>query len=151
MSLSTLTPKTTTQTNTTATIIDRSALPRQIAYMVLNVTDMPKALDFYKNTLGLVTSYESDKWVEMPMGVTLALKLVTGACSTNSCSSTNTNIETSHKTGISYHVSSINKSYETMKALNVKLLGEPAAACEGNMAFQFQDPFGNIFSAYGKA
>lgn len=172
MSMQTLTPKTITPViNTNITpVIDRSALPKQLAYIVLNVTDMPKALEFYKNTLGLAISHESATWCEIQMGVTLALKLVdaTGCASTaSSCSApkldnktvveNKTNIENKtnvdlmvKKTGLLFNVVSAQKSYETMKSLGIKLHGEPTAACENNLSFQFEDPFGNIFSAFGK-
>ncbi|MEZ0231187.1 MAG: VOC family protein [Planctomycetota bacterium] len=159
--MQTLTPKTAspaiiTNINTT---IDRSALPKQIGYLVLNVTDMAKALDFYKNILGLAVSHESATWCEISMGMTLALKLVDGTCSTpvaSTCSSTvekttiAQNTVLGHKTGLVFNVVNAQKSYDVMKSLGIKLLGEPIQGCsEGSLKFSFEDPFGNIFSAYG--
>jgi catechol 2,3-dioxygenase-like lactoylglutathione lyase family enzyme len=159
--MQTLTPKTESPAIVN-TVIDRAALPKQIAYLVLNVTDMAKAVDFYKNTLGLAISSESPTWCELSMGVTLALKLVDGSCSTaaSSCSSTKTNVEKTamdkstiaigQRTGLVFNVVNAQKSYDTMKALGIKLNGELAQGCsEGTLKFSFEDPFGNIFSAYG--
>jgi predicted enzyme related to lactoylglutathione lyase len=151
----TLLPKTSPAiSNTTMPIIDRGALPKQIAYLVLNVTDMPKALDFYKNVMGLAVSHESANWCELSMGITIALKLVDSTCSTtaSACSTTNTNTitNTNVKTGLVFNVVNAQKSYDTMKALGIKLLGEPIQGCtEGSLKFSFEDPFGNMFSAYG--
>jgi catechol 2,3-dioxygenase-like lactoylglutathione lyase family enzyme len=167
--MQTLTPKTASPAiisniNTSAPVIDRSALPKQIAYLVLNVTDMAKALDFYKNVLGLAISSESATWSEISMGVTLALKLVEGTCSTSSCSSTATtvpattvpatmiaaNTTIAQRTGLVFNVVNAQKSYDVMKSLGIKLLGEPIQGCsEGSLKFSFEDPFGNIMSAYG--
>jgi len=157
LSTQTLTPKTTTPAINNP-VIDRATLPRQISYLVLNVTDMAKALDFYKNTLGLAVSHESPNWCELSMGVTIALKLAdANSCSTSagSCSSTKTNVEKTnveltHRTGLVFNVVNAQKSYDTMKAIGIKLHGEPIQGCsEGTLKFSFEDPFGNIFSAYG--
>jgi catechol-2,3-dioxygenase len=164
--MQTLTPKTTTTPatiTTTTPVIDRATLPRQISYLVLNVTDMAKALDFYKNTLGLAVSHESANWCELSMGVTLALKLADASCATSAKTNTNvsntnisntnisnTNIEMGHRTGLVFNVVNAQKSYDTMKALGIKLQGEPIQGCsEGTLKFSFEDPFGNTFSAYG--
>ncbi len=93
---------------------------------------MAKALEFYKNVLGFAVSHESATWCEISLGITIALKQIDAqSCSTSSCSSTKTNnniqstIETSHRTGIVFNVVNATKSYETMKNLGIKIVGDP--------------------------
>jgi predicted enzyme related to lactoylglutathione lyase len=119
--------------------IDKSALVSKVAYFILYVPDMTKAIAFYKS-IGLTPAFESPEWTEFNAGIKFALH---GPCE-DSCDT----YEAS-ETNISFGVNSAKATYETFKAMGIKVTSEPRNVCESGYCFSFQDCFGNELSAYG--
>lgn len=127
--------KTTAKATTT-----ESALVSKVAYFILYVPDMTKAVEFYKS-IGLRAGFTSPEWSEFDAGIKFALH---GPCQ-DSCGT----YEAS-ETNISFGVASCKATYETFQKMGVKVTSEPREVCENGYAFQFQDPFGNTLGVYGK-
>jgi predicted enzyme related to lactoylglutathione lyase len=123
----------------TKATIEKSALLSKVAYYILYVPDMTKALAFYKS-IGLTPGYTSPEWSEFDAGIKFALH---GPCP-DACSE----YEPS-ETNLSFGVNSAKATYETFKAMGIKVTSEPRQVCESGYCFSFQDPFGNELSAYG--
>jgi predicted enzyme related to lactoylglutathione lyase len=130
--------------------IKKSAFPKKAAYFILYVPDMAKAVDFYRNKIGLKLGFESPEWTEFKSGIKFALH-ATGACAAKSGESSScATAYVPQKTGLCFGVKDAGKTYAVFQALGVKVLGEPHQVCEDGRSFSFQDPFGNEFSIYGK-
>ncbi len=119
--------------------IEKNALLSKVAYYILYVPDMTKAVEFYKS-IGLNAGYTSPEWSEFDAGIKFALH---GPCP-DSCSEYKPS-----ETNISFGVSSAKATYETFKTMGIKVTSEPRQVCESGYCFSFQDPFGNELSAYG--
>lgn len=119
------------------TKIKKKTLAKKVAYFILYVPDMAKAIEFYKS-IGLKATMESAEWTEFKAGIKFALH------------AHDAKDYTASKTGICFGVKNAQTSYESFKALGVKVLGEPTQVCEEGRSFSFEDPFGNTLSAYGK-
>jgi predicted enzyme related to lactoylglutathione lyase len=130
--------KTTTKTITKGAI-DKSALVSKVAYFILYVPDMTKAIEFYKS-IGLTPAFESPEWTEFNAGIKFALH--------GPCDESTDKYEPS-ETSISFGVASAKKTYETFKAMGINVTSEPRQVCEEGYCFSFKDPFGNELSAYG--
>ena len=117
--------------------VKKKTLAKKVAYFILYVPDMAKAIEFYKS-IGLKATMESPEWTEFKAGIKFALH------------ATESKDYTPSKTGICFGVKNAQTSYESFKALGVKVLGEPHQVCEEGRSFSFEDPFGNTLSAYGK-
>lgn len=122
---------------TKKTKIKKKTLAKKVAYFILYVPDMAKAIEFYKS-IGLKATMESAEWTEFKAGIKFALH------------AHDAKDYKASKTGICFGVKNAQASYESFKALGVKVLGEPTQVCEEGRSFCFEDPFGNTLSAYGK-
>jgi len=118
-----------------------AALLGDIAYYILMVPDMAKAIAFYKS-IGLKPGFESPEWTEFNAGIKFALH---GPCE-DSCGEYEAT-----DTSLSFSVKSCKATIDSFKALGVKITSEPRNVCEDGYAFSFQDPFGNTLWGYGKA
>jgi len=123
--------------------IDKSALVGKVEYYILYVNDMKKATEFY-TSIGLKPGYESPEWTQFDAGINFALHL------SGSCGATTAETCKPIETGISFGVKSAKATYETFKAMGIKVKGEPHQVCEDGYAFGFEDCFGNTLSVYGK-
>jgi predicted enzyme related to lactoylglutathione lyase len=132
--------KTTAKTTAKTATIEKSALASKIAYAMLYVPDMAKAIEFYK-MIGLEAGMESPEWTEFNAGIKFALH--------GMCSESKTADYKAKNTGLCFGVANIDATYAAFKTLGVKLNGEAHQVCEDGYAFEFQDPFGNTLSAYG--
>lgn len=132
-------PKAAKKTAPAKAIIDKSALVSKVAYFILYVQDMTKAIEFYKS-IGLKPGYESAEWTEFDAGIKFALH---GWCS-DSCGEYK-----AQETNISFGVNSLKATYETFKTMGIKVMGEPKQVCESGYCFSFQDPSGNTLNVYG--
>lgn len=112
----------------------------KVAYYILYVPEMTKAVEFYKS-IGLKLGFESPEWSQFDAGIQFALH---GPCK-DDCGTYEAT-----ETGICFDVTSAKNAYETFKSMGVKVMGEPHQVCEEGYAFNFQDPFGNTLSCYGK-
>ena len=138
--------------------IKKSAFPRKAAYFILYVPDMAKAVDFYKNSIGLKLGFESPEWTEFKCGIKFALhawsaEMCASACSSESAQAPAKASEKAYKpvnTSLCFGVKDAGRTYEAFKALGVKVKGEPHEVCEDGYSFAFEDPFGNTLSVYGK-
>ena len=138
--------------------IKKSHLTKKIGYFMLTVPDMTKAIEFYKS-IGLKATMESPEWTEFKAGIKFALHGMTkgeGACSSSASESACSTSQGASKpaatrwTGIVFNVKNCDKSYGTFQALGVKVLGAPKQVCDEGRSFEFEDPFGNVLSCYGK-
>lgn len=114
-----------------------------LAYTILYVRDMAKAVDFYKNTLGIPLRFEDAGWseFELPGKVTLALhpgrkKKTTDFSSVNSI--------------LCFHCKDIEGTIKSLKGKGVKFLGPPKTVCPGYRSVEFADLDGNCLSLFGK-
>ena len=122
----------------------KSPLPSKVAYFILYVPDMKKAVTFYKS-IGLNLMFDSPEWSEFDAGIKFALH-ATSACGTAQSCSEYTPVETN----VSFGVDNAKAAYEAFKTLGVKLTSEPRQVCEdGGYCFSFEDCFGNELSCYG--
>ncbi len=121
---------------------NKATLPSKVAYFILYVPDMMKAIEFYKS-IGLKATYESPEWSEFDAGIKFALHGM------SSCGSTSSAVKPI-ETNISFGVKDAKATYETFKAMGIKVHGEPHQVCEeGGYCFGFEDCFGNVSSIYG--
>src|SRR5581483_940580 len=100
--------------------IDKTNLLGNISYYILYVPDMTKAIEFYKS-IGLNPAFESPEWTEFNAGIKFALH---GPCE-DSCGSYEAT-----DTSLSFSVKSCKATYETFKAMNIKVTSEPRQVCE---------------------
>lgn len=123
--------------------IKKSALPRKVAYFILYVPDMTKAVEFYRH-IGLKMGHGSPEWTEFKAGIKFALHAQSSECASKASASQ------SRETGICFAVKNCDKTYAAFQRLGVKIKSEPTQVCEDGRSFSFEDPFGNILSVYGK-
>jgi predicted enzyme related to lactoylglutathione lyase len=147
MATKTIEKKTTKKPAAKKTAAPKTAAPKaglvktkKIAYYIHYVPDMTKAVEFFK-TIGLEPGFTSPEWSEFDAGIKFALH---GPCK-DDCGTYE-----AKETGLCFDVTSAKGACETFKSLGVKVTSEPHQVCEEGYAFNFQDPFGNTFSAYGK-
>ena len=125
--------------------IKKSAQIRKVGYFIHYVPDMPKAIAFFQS-IGLKLKFESPEWTEFKAGIKFALH-ASDCASTSSCSSTKAEKKF---TGITFNSKNLDKTYEAFQAQGIEILGAPKQVCEEGRSFEFADPFGAVFSIYGK-
>ena len=132
----TITRKNAKKTTTKKPAAAKPALLSKVAYTIVYVPDMKKAVEFYKS-IGLKLANESPYWSEFDAGIKFALHIADEGWKPV-------------ETNISFGVPSAFKTYETLKAMGIAVT-EPHQVCEeGGYCFGFKDCFGNGLSAYGE-
>ena len=117
---------------------------KQMAYVILYVKDIEKALPFYRDTLGLKVRVAEKGWAELETGnTTLALhNEEPGKSTTRGYGQPN----------ICFAVDDVFATYEALKAKGVKFESEPKTVCEApdktGKSCDFHDPDGNFMSIF---
>jgi catechol 2,3-dioxygenase-like lactoylglutathione lyase family enzyme len=99
-----------------------SCMFKQIDYVMIGVSDMDKSVGFYKDTLGMPLKYKTNEWTEFQTGATtLALhlskpRIISAAPQREMVAGTST---------IGFTVSDLDKTYQKLKAKNVRFVMEP--------------------------
>lgn len=127
--------------------IKKSALPRKAAYFILYVPDMEQAVAFYEGTLKMKLGYQSPEWTEFKAGIKFALHAWSPS-DASACGGACTSFKP-QKTHLTFGVKDAGKSHEAFQALGIKV-HELKEVCENGRSFDFEDPFGNTLSIYGK-
>ena len=112
-----------------------------IHYAIVYVNDMPRALAFYRDTLGLPQRFESPGWSELAAGpVTLAL---------HSAERDDAPAERGHlragRATIGLRVPDLDAFHKAISAKGVPCIQEPRAVF-GTRVAQYADPDGLVFS-----
>jgi predicted enzyme related to lactoylglutathione lyase len=124
--------------------IKKSAQVKKVGYFIHYVPDMAKAVTFFQS-IGLKLKFESPEWTEFKAGIKFALH--SSDCAAKACSS-----EKAEKrfTGITFSSKNLDKTYAAFKEQGITIMSEPRQVCEEGRSFEFSDPFGAVFSIYGK-
>ena len=112
----------------------------QIDYVMVAVSDMPKSVRFYKDTLGLPLNYETGEWTEFQTGkTTLALHASRKSAGEN----TNFGEMTAGTCSVGFTVPDIEKSFRELQSKGVRFVMPPKAReGEGIKLAVFLDPDG---------
>lgn len=116
----------------------RWKLFRKVGAVILLVSDMQRSIDFYQNTLELPIKNKSAEWVEFfKDGTTIALHPMKNKLQDQAKS----------KVGVlvGFMVHDMDKTYEQLKAKNVKFIKEPKQEVFGKHAI-IADPDGYMIS-----
>ncbi|MCA9803157.1 MAG: VOC family protein [Cyanobacteria bacterium HKST-UBA02] len=115
-----------------------------LSYVILYVKDTARALEFYRDKLGMEVKLEDGGWIELETGsATLALH------------ATDETIMEKHSTTpiVVFNVDNIKESYEELKKQGVKFDKEPHEVCSTpeftGLSADFEDLDGNRLSIYG--
>jgi len=124
------------------TAILQAPITTEVSYYIHYVPtgEWQKAIAFFQNTLGLMLRTDADgKWAEFNAGgITFALHPAgEGGVKPK-------------ETGICFAVDSCDDAAADLRTRGVDGVTDPKAAGERGRCFDFKDPFGNTFSAYGK-
>jgi lactoylglutathione lyase len=111
-----------------------------LTYVMVNVTNMQRSIEFYRDKLGLPVKFESPGWSEFSTGTTtLALHLVTSSRD-GAVSSTEPRAGTC---SIGLNVDDIQRKYEELMAVGVRFVLPPTLRKEEGIKLAvFIDPDG---------
>ena len=119
-----------------------SAAVTGIGNLILAVTDMPRALAFYRDALALPVRFASAEFAFLQAGaVTLCLRHVASPPPAVQ----REDVE------IVFDVADIHAAYETLKARGVVFRVEPRVVTGDLLATDFRDPDGHLLSIFGRA
>src|SRR5689334_3382928 len=105
-------------------------------YFTLSVSDMARAVAFYRGVLGPVVRVESDSWSELKLGdATVALHT--------------TPVPAPRYTGLGVEVLDLHAAYHAITALGGKVLSGPSPDPLGNLSYEVADTEGNTFTIAG--
>ena len=114
----------------------------RISYVMVFVSDMKRAVAFYRDSLGLALRFESPEWTEFATeGATLALHATGGSTP---------ELSNSHQppAGVcrpGFRVNDLDGFHQNMVATNVRCIQEPKEVFGARVA-QYIDPDGLAFS-----
>jgi catechol 2,3-dioxygenase-like lactoylglutathione lyase family enzyme len=95
---------------------------KQIDYVMIGVSDMDRSVGFFKDTLGMPLKYKTNEWTEFQTGATtLALHL----SNPRIISATPQREMVAGTSTIGFIVSDLDKTYQELKAKNVRFVMEP--------------------------
>jgi len=105
-------------------------------YFMLTVTDMPRAVAFYREVLGPVIRHESEAWTELKFGdATVALHA--------------SDIANPKITGLGVEVVDLYAAYQAVLATGGQILTGPLTDPSGVMSYEVADTEGNSFTLSG--
>lgn len=107
-------------------------------YFTLSVTDMARAVAFYRGVLGPVVRFESPTWSELKLGdATVALHT--------------TPVPAPRSSGLGVEVVDLYAAYHAVTALGGTVLSGPSPDLLGNLSYEVADTEGNTFTIAGGA
>jgi lactoylglutathione lyase len=110
----------------------------KLTYVIEFVEDMRRAVEFYRDTIGLPLKFESPGWSEFSTGeTTFAL---------HPASATNP----PGKIEVGFGVENLRAFYETMGGKGVRFPVAPKPQDYGGLLAQFEDPDGAVASVSGR-
>ena len=113
---------------------------KQVDYVMVTVSDMPRSVKFYKDTLGLPLKYETKEWTEFQTGKT-TLALHSGGKPSQAGASSRDMIAGTCSVG--FTVLDIEKSFRDLQSKGVRFVMPPKAReGEGIKLAIFLDPDG---------
>ncbi len=113
---------------------------KQVDYVMVAVSDMPRSVKFYKDTLGLPLKYETKEWTEFQTGKT-TLALHSGGKSSQGGNSSSEMIAETCSVG--FTVPDIEKSFRDLQSKGARFVMPPTAReGEGIKLAIFLDPDG---------
>lgn len=105
-------------------------------YFMLSVTDMPRAIAFYREVLGPVIRHESDTWTELKFGdATVALHT--------------TDRPDPKYTGLGVDVVDLAAAYHAVLRTGGRVLHGPISDPSGQLRYEVADTEGNTFTIAG--
>lgn len=105
-------------------------------YFTLSVTDMARAVAFYRGVLGPVVRVESPTWSELKLGeATVALHT--------------TPVPAPRYSGLGVEVVDLHAAYHAVVALGGRILSGPSPDPLGNASYEVADTEGNTFTIAG--
>jgi catechol 2,3-dioxygenase-like lactoylglutathione lyase family enzyme len=108
----------------------------KIGYVMLGVTDIKTAVHFYRDTLGLRETRETDDTVFFDGGA-ISLVVSTGIGKQPGA------------TEVVFSVDHVQAAYEALSRAGIKFERAPHQITESSWAANFRDPDGHILSLYG--
>jgi len=113
---------------------------KQVAVVMVGVSDLARSARFYEHTLGLKRKHGSPEFVFLDGGgITLGL-------STGLAKSIQPLVGAVE---IVFAVDDVRRSYEALKAAGVEFIREPRRATEQEWVANFRDPDGHLLSLFG--
>jgi predicted enzyme related to lactoylglutathione lyase len=109
-------------------------MPAKLSYVIEFVEDMQRAINFYRDVVGLAVLFESPGWSEFATGET---KLALHPASEKNQAG---------KVEIGFNVPDLAKFYDDMRAKGVKFPMAPKKQDFGGMLAQFEDSEGAFVS-----
>jgi len=105
-------------------------------YFMITVTDMTRAVTFYREVLGPVIRHESDTWSELKLGdATVALHA--------------SEHPSPKHTGLAAEVSDLYTAYHAVLTFGGQVLTGPATDPSGQLSYEVADTEGNTFTLAG--
>ena len=116
----------------------------QLSYVRVFVTDWPRAIRFYTETLEMTPTLITDGWAQFATGeAQLALELVDPA-------DPESDESVGRFVGASLSVDDIGAAYETLSRRGVAFLAEPERQPWGGVLAHLRDPDGNVLTLLGR-
>jgi predicted enzyme related to lactoylglutathione lyase len=107
-------------------------------YFMLTVTDMARAVNFYREVLGPVVRTESESWTEIKLGeATVALHL--------------SDLAAPKWTGLGVEVEDLTAAYYAVINMGGQVISGPTPDTIGNLSYEVADTEGNTFTIVGTA
>jgi len=115
-------------------------LPRQLGVVLIHVSDMPRSVAFYRDTLGLPLRFESPEWTEFDTE-TVTLALHGGALPQSEPQTAGP--PPAGRVGVGWNVKNLDEVCSQLRARGVQFLMEPTERPgEGIRLAIFLDPDG---------
>jgi catechol 2,3-dioxygenase-like lactoylglutathione lyase family enzyme len=112
----------------------------RIAAVMLGVRDLPQALEFYKDKLGLTVMMQEPSLALLQCG-TVMLGLSRGHV--------NLAPHVAGATEVVFAVGNVRAAHKALSALGVTFMSEPRQATPTDWVAHFKDPDGHILSVFG--
>lgn len=114
----------------------------RVSYAIVFVSDMPRAVSFYRDALGLPLRFESPAWTEfVTEGATLALHLSDNLTGERDAPG----IEAAGRCRPGFRVPDLTEFHQRMLERKVPCVQEPTETFGARIA-QYRDPDGLVFS-----
>ena len=120
--------------------MDKPVKLGQISHIMLGVRDLPRAVAFYRDKLGLSVKFESPGFAFLDGGgVTLALSQPLGRASQQIVGATE----------VVFSVDDVRGEYQALRERGVRFTQEPRNVTGSSWAANFEDPDGHKLSIFG--
>jgi catechol 2,3-dioxygenase-like lactoylglutathione lyase family enzyme len=109
--------------------LEKTKMLNAVSYIMVNVTDMKRSVEFYKDRLGIPLKFESPDWTEFSTGTTtLALH---GGASASQAQGGGHHVAGTCSFG--FNVPDIDKTYVALKEKGVRFVMPPTARTNENI------------------